>query len=140
MSPSRFVDTNILLYSISTSRDEVRKHTIAVELLESDDLALSVQVLQEFYVQATRQTRPDAIAHEIAVGLIRTWLRFSVQESTIDVMLAAFDIKARYQLSYWDAAIVAAARTAGCHEVLTEDMSHGLDVNGVAITNPFVTA
>ena len=138
MSPGRFVDTNVLLYSISTSHAEVTKRNIAVELLERNDLALSVQVLQEFYVQATRRTRRDAIPHEIAVGLIRTWLRFSVQELTTAVMLEAFDVKARYQLSYWDAAIVAAAMTAGCHELLSEDMSHGLNVNGVVITNPFV--
>jgi hypothetical protein len=56
-------------------------------------LALSVQVLQAFYVQATRVTRPDPIAHDLAVGLIRRWLRFEVQAITVPVMINALQIK-----------------------------------------------
>jgi predicted nucleic acid-binding protein len=93
-------------------------------------------VLQEFYVQATRATRPDALAHELAVRLIRSWSRFQVQEITLPVMMGALHIKATYELSYWDAAIIAAAKALGCSEVLTEDMSHGREIGGV-ITNPF---
>jgi predicted nucleic acid-binding protein len=137
MSASRFIDTNILLYSISRHSAEKPKREIAIELLDTDDIALSVQVLQEFYVQATRATRPDALPHEIAAGLIRTWLRFTIQETTLPVMLGALDIKARYGLSYWDAAIVAAARALDCRELLSEDMSHGQNVEGILIVNPF---
>src|SRR3972149_10904371 len=113
MNALRFIDTNILLYSISRDRAEVRKRDIAIALLDEDELALSVQVLQEFYVQATRTTRADALAHEIAFGLVRTWLRFKVQEITLPVMMSALDIKALYGLSYWDAAIVASAPAPG---------------------------
>ena len=137
MNGPRFIDTNILLYSISRDPAEASKRDIAVALLDTENIALSVQVLQEFYVQATRATRPDALAHEIAVGLVRTWLRFKVQETTLPVMINALEIKVRYGLSYWDAAIVAAARALGCHELLSEDMSHGRDVEGVTINNPF---
>ena len=121
------------------SRDptEVSKRDIAIALLAADDIALSVQVLQEFYVQATRATRPDALSHDIAVGLVRTWLRFTVQEITLPVMIAALEIKAIYRLSYWDAAVVAAARALGCRELLSEDMSHGREVEALTITNPF---
>jgi predicted nucleic acid-binding protein len=76
----RFIDTNVLLYSISRDPAEAPKRDIAIALLDADDIALSVQVLKEFYVQATRATRPDAVAHDVAVGLVRTWLRFKVQE------------------------------------------------------------
>jgi predicted nucleic acid-binding protein len=137
MNGPRFIDTNILLYSISRDPAETSKREIAVALLDTENIALSVQVLQEFYVQATRATRPDALAHEIAVGLMRTWLRFKVQETTLPVMINALEIKVRYGLSYWDAAIVAAARALGCHELLSEDMSHGREVEGVTINNPF---
>ena len=130
----RFLDTNILLYSISGDPAEATKRDIAIALLDADDIALSVQVLQEFYVQATRVTRPDALPHEIAAGLIRTWLRFKIQEATLPVALGALDIT---RLSYWDAAIVAAARALGCRELLSEDMSHGQEVEGVLIVNPF---
>ncbi len=78
MNGPRFLDTNVLLYSISTHPAEAPKHAIAAALLERDDLALSVQVLQEFYVQATRASRTDALSHDIAAALIRTWLRFTV--------------------------------------------------------------
>ncbi len=137
MNAPRFVDTNILLYSISRAPVEAPKRDIAVALLDTDDLALSVQVLQEFYVQATRATRQDALRHEIATGLIQTWLRFRVQEMTLSVMVGALEIKAAYQLSYWDAAIVAAARALGCRELLSEDMSHGREVEGIVILDPF---
>ena len=137
MNGPRFIDTNILLYSISRDPAEASKRDIAIALLDDENSALSVQVLQEFYVQATRATRPDALAHGIAVGLVRTWLRFKVQEITLPVMISALEIKAIYGLSYWDAAIVAAARTLGCRELLSEDMSHGREVEGVTINNPF---
>ncbi len=129
--------TNVLLYSISRDPAEAPKRDIAVALLDADDIALSVQVLQEFYVQATRATRPDAVSHDIAVGLVRTWLRFTVQEITLPVMIGALEIKAIYRLSYCDAAIIATARALGCRELLSEDMSHGREVEGVTITNPF---
>jgi len=137
MNTTRFIDTNILLYSISRDQTESRKRDIAIALLDADDVALSVQVLQEFYVQATRATRTDALAHEVAAGLVRTWLRFKVQEITLPVMISALEIKALYRLSYWDAAIVASARALGCRELLSEDMSHGREVEGITITNPF---
>jgi predicted nucleic acid-binding protein len=137
MTGPRFIDTNILLYSISRDQSEARKRSIAIALLEADDIALSVQVLQEFYVQATRVTRPDPLANDVAVGLVRTWLRFKVQDITLPVMLGALEITTIYGLSYWDAAIVAAARALGCRELLSEDMSHGREVEGVTINNPF---
>jgi len=71
------------------------------------------------------------------VGLVRTGLRFTVQEVTLLVMSSAIEIKAIYQLSYWDAAIVAAARALGCRKLLCEDMSHGREVDGVIISNQF---
>jgi predicted nucleic acid-binding protein len=134
---ARFLDTNILLYSISRDPAEANKRDIAIALLDADDGALSVQVLQEFYVQATRATRPDALPHDIAAALIRTWLRFKVQEITLPVMLGALEIRAAHGLSYWDAAIVAAARALGCRELVSEDMSHGREVEDVRIVNPF---
>jgi predicted nucleic acid-binding protein len=137
MSAPRFLDTNILLYSISRDPTEAQKRDIAIALLDADDIALSVQVLQEFYVQATRATRPDAIAHDLAVGLMRTWLRFEIQEITLPVMTGALDIRATYGLSYWDAAIVAAARALGCRELYSEDLSHGREIESVTINNPF---
>ncbi len=133
----RFLDTDVLLYSISRNPAEARKRAVAVGLLDAEDIAMSVQVLQEFYVQATRATRPDALPHDIAAGLVRTWLRFKIQETTLPVMLGALEITATHGLSYRDAAVLAAARALGCRELLSEDMAHGREVEGILVTNPF---
>jgi len=137
MTPRHFLDTNILLYSISRHPAEASKRDRAIDLLERDDGALSVQVLQEFYVQATRSTRPDPLSHEIATGLIATWTRFRVQEITLSILAGASEIKASHGFSYWDSAIIAAARALGCRELYTEDMAHGREIEGIIITNPF---
>ena len=88
-------------------------------------------------MQATRPTRPDAVPHDVAAGLIRTWLRFEIQEITVPLLTGALQIKATYGLSYWDAAIVAAARALGCRELYSEDMAHGREIEGTTIINPF---
>lgn len=137
MTGMRFVDTNVLLYSVSTVPAVSDKAVKACELLRSRDLALSVQVLQEFYVQATRPSRPNPLTHDETVAFIRTWRRFPTQDVTLSVLEDALAIKARWQLSYWDSAILAAARQAGCDEVLSEDMNDGQDYGGVKVVNPF---
>ena len=137
MTVRRFVDTNILLYSISRDPGEARKREQAIALLLEDDLVLSVQVLQEFYVQATRASRPDPLPHDLAAGLIHAWRRFPVQDITVGILVAALEIKAQHGFSYWDSAIVAAARALGCQELLSEDLSHGQQIGGVTIVNPF---
>jgi predicted nucleic acid-binding protein len=133
----RFVDTNILLYAASTAPDEEGKARIALALLDSEDIALSVQVLQEFYVQATRPGKSTAMSHEQASLLIESFLRFRVQETTVPLMKSALDARDRFQISYWDAAIIEAARALGCRTVLTEDLNEGQDFGGVTIENPF---
>ena len=133
----RFVDTNILLYSVSPYTEDARKCELATKLLQERDLALSVQVLQEFYVQATRSRRPQPLSHEEAVSFIASWLRFPVQETTVAIVLAALAAKLRFQISYWDAAIIEAARTAGCVQILSEDLNTGQDYGGLTVVNPF---
>ena len=133
----RFVDTNVLLYSISTDASEAEKGRRANAILDEGNIALSVQVLQEFYVQATRQGRADAITHEQAFGLIQAWCRFPVQETTVAVMTAALATRRRFGVSYWDAAVIEAGRALGCAVVLSEDLSPETDYDGVRVENPF---
>jgi len=133
----RFVDTNVLLYAISRDAAEQEKAKRANDILAERDLALSVQVLQEFYVQATRASRGDAIGHQQAVLLIESFRRFPVQDITAAIMLAALNCRQRFQLSYWDAAIIEASRAMGCSHVLSEDLNHGQDYGGVLVVNPF---
>jgi len=135
----RFVDTNVLLYAVSTAIDERDKHDVALAVLEDDDLALSVQVLHEFYVQATRSSRTDRLEHGTVVALVESWLRFRVVDVTVDVLRNAMATSDRWRVSYWDAAIVEAARAAGCGVLLSEDLQHGMDFAGVCVENPFRT-
>ena len=133
----RFVDTNVLLYAVSAQEQEKEKQRLSLDLLAARDLALSVQVLQEFYVQATRPSRAGALRHDEAVAFVRSLQRFPVQSMTSGVMQAAFVICQRFRLSYWDSAILAAARACNCDTVYSEDMSDGQDYGGVRVMNPF---
>lgn len=133
----RFVDTNVLLYAISTDLREADKAKRANEILNARDLALSIQVLQEFYVQATRQSRTDALTGRQAAELIEAFLRFPVTPVTAAMMHAAFMTQQRYGISYWDAAIIEAARSLGCDTVLSEDLADGADYGGIRVQNPF---
>jgi len=133
----RFVDTNILLYRVSTDPAESDKQAVASQILDHDDLRSSVQVLQEFYVQATRLSRSEALRHEEAIALIESWNRFPIQETTVALLDAALVAKNRWKLSYWDAAIIEAARLSRCDIVLSEDLNHGQSFDGVRVQNPF---
>ncbi|HEX9876434.1 MAG TPA: PIN domain-containing protein [Gammaproteobacteria bacterium] len=133
----RFVDTNVLLYALSKAPDEQDKARIALDILQAEDLATSVQVLQEFYVQATRPSKRDRISHDQAASLIEAHLRFPVQETTVSLVQAALVAKQRFGISYWDAAVVEAARALSCRTLLTEDLSDGQDYDGVRVENPF---
>lgn len=133
----RFVDTNVLLYTVSTAPRERSKAAMARDILAGSDLGLSTQVLGEFYVQATRATRRDALSHDQAQRLVRSFSRFPVQDVTLGIVLAAMATRDRYDVSYWDAAIIEAARSLGATEVLSEDLQQGMDFAGVVVHNPF---
>jgi predicted nucleic acid-binding protein len=136
----RFVDTNVLLYAVSRDPQERHKAERARAILTEHDLVLSVQVLQEFYVQATRLSRADRLTDEQARRLVESFLRFPVADTTSEIMLAAIATRQRFQLSYWDAAILEAARSLGCDTVLSEDLSSTQDYGGLRVQNPFQPA
>jgi len=133
----RFVDTDILLYRVSTVPAEAGKQATAAQILDAGDISVSVQVFQEFYVQATRPSRADALRHDEAIALIESWKRFPVQAITVALLDAALIARDRWQLSYWDAAIIEAARLARCDTVLSEDLNSGQNFDGVTVVNPF---
>ena len=133
----RFVDTNVLLYAVSALSEEAGKSDPALALLRQGNLALSVQVLQEFYYQATRPSRQAAITHEQALEFIESIGSFPVQGITLDLFRAAVAISRRFGLSYWDGAILAAARAAGCDAVYSEDLSAEQDYDGLRVIDPF---
>lgn len=134
----RFVDTNVLLYAVSARSENPKKRLGALDLLASGDLALSVQVLQEFYHQATRPNRPSALTPDQALLFIKGIRHFPVQDVTLEIFRAGVALGQRYRLSYWDGAILAAARALDCEIVYSEDLNHGQDYGGVVVVNPFL--
>lgn len=126
-----------MIYSISRNPDEARKAARASEILGARDLALSVQVLGEFYVQATRASRMHPMSRRLAAEFVESFARFRVAELTKATVLEAVQTCQRFQISYWDAAILEAARSLDCEVVLSEDLSHGQDYDGVRVENPF---
>jgi len=133
-----FVDTNILLYARDAGQP--RKQPIAYAWLESlwreRGGRVSFQVLQEFYVNATQKLKPGlpvAQARADMRGLL-AWRPVKTDPALIE---AAWGLADRFGFSWWDAQIVAAARRSQCAILLSEDMQHGLVVEGTMIVNPF---
>lgn len=133
----RFVDTNVLLYAVGSLPEDAHKRERALTLLREPDLAVSVQVFQEFYYQATRSTRTDRMSSGDAIAFLGTLLRFPVQEMTLDLFRSGVSISQRFKLSYWDGAILAAARAMGCDAVYSEDLSSEQNYGGLQVINPF---
>jgi predicted nucleic acid-binding protein len=77
--------------------------------------------------------------HEQAATLVEALLRFPVQETTVALMRSALETAVRFRVSYWDAAIIEAARSLGCGALLSEDLGDGTDYKGVRVVNPFAS-
>ena len=138
MTAKRFFDTNVVIYAYDDS--EPTKQAVARSLLlnaaATTTGVISTQVLGEFF-HATVVRRPL-----LTVANARTALRAlsHLHVATIPPSLVeqAVDLHERFQLRYWDALIIATAKHEGCDEVLSEDMNHGQNYDGVRVTNPFL--
>jgi predicted nucleic acid-binding protein len=131
-----FFDTNIFIYIVSAALADRAKKEIAERLLSESEFCLSVQILQEFMDVTLRKTQLGLTPAEIS-DMIRRMVAYPVLETSLALAQRAFDIKIRYGIRYWDAAIVAAALELGCHTIYSEDLSHGQDYDGVTVINPF---
>ena len=132
-----FVDTNVLIYAHDT--DAGRKHDIAKnvlrELWSEREGVLSMQILQEFYVNVTRKIAlplPKGTARMI-VESYRSWC----MQTTAEEITAAFRIEDESQLGFWDALVVASASKSGAVRLLSEDLNAGQTILGVRVENPF---
>ncbi len=129
----------MLIYAVSSAADEAEKQAAAEGLLDSVDIVLSVQDLQEFYYQVTRPSRPGRLSHEAAILFVEELSKRDVQTQTIELFRSATVISQCYQVSYWDAAIVAAAEAMGCDAVYSEDLNAGQEYASVTVINPFTS-
>ena len=136
-TPRAFLDTNILLYGddLAHSAKQQRALELILEHKARHTGVVSLQVLQEYFVNATRKLGLDP-------GLVRqkveTYCRFDVVEPVAADILAAIDFHRLHRISYWDALVLHCARKAGCRVLLSEDMQHGQEFDGVRIVNPFL--
>ena len=133
----RFVDTNVLLYAVSPLPEKAGKRRRARELLSAPDLALSVQVLQEFYHQARQPTGSARLTHGDALRFLEVLSDLPVQDVTLELFHDAVALSHQFGISYWDGAILAAARALGCEAVYSEDLSAEQDYAGLRVINPF---
>ena len=133
-----FVDTNVLVYAHDSSQGS--RHQIAAELLaglwRAHTGALSIQVLQEFYVVATRRFNPPMTKRE-ARALVAMYGVWHVVEPDAALILSASLLEERHRLSFWDALIIEAAARSGAVRLLTEDLQAGRRLSGVLVENPF---
>ncbi len=139
MSVKQFVDTNVLIYAhdqdAGYKRD--RAATILRELWNTRTGVLSIQVLQEFFVNVTRKI-PQPLSLATARELVGAYGAWQVETATVPTLLYASEIQERHELSFWDAMILATAVTGGAEMLISEDMSHGQVIDGVQIRNPFL--
>jgi len=137
MSDRTFLDTNVLVYAVDGG--EPRKRDAARELLGASDgneFVLSTQVLGEFYVVATRRLA-QPLSDEAAAAAVELLGGLPIVSVDAALVGEAIALGRRARLSYWDGLIVAAAASAGCGRLLTEDLNDGQTIGGVRIENPF---
>jgi predicted nucleic acid-binding protein len=133
-----FIDTNILLYSTSPDPSLAERRRIAIDLLDAERCALSVQVLNEFVWQATHPRRVDRLTLAHAIALVDAWRRHRIESVDLALFDAGHEIARQTNYSWWDCLVIAAANRAGCDRLMSEDMHHGHVIGGVRIENPFI--
>ena len=115
------------------------KTRIAREWIAREDWGVTVQVLQEFYVNAVR--KPNELGHDDALAMIEEIVDSRpVGAIDLPLMRHALLLRNRYGIAYWDAAMIAGARRLGASVLVSEHLSHGQAYGGVRVFNPFAAA
>jgi predicted nucleic acid-binding protein len=134
-----FVDTNVLLYALD--RTNLKKQQAArewrEELWRSRRGRISFQVLQEFYAKVAQKWPEGRDEARAEVRDLLAWLPMTVDAAILE---RGWKIQDRYRLSFWDSLVVAAAKSAGCRYLLTEDLQTNQELDGVMVVNPFLSA
>jgi len=131
-----FLDSNVLLYSCSAAAEDAEKRKVAEDLILNRPFAISAQVLQEFIANALRKPQLGITESNIDATLQMAAM-VRVQPVNHELVVSAVMFRRRFQLSQWDATILAAAAELGCTTVYSEDMNHGQDYGGIQVVNPF---
>ena len=136
MSVEAFVDTNVLIYAAAGRLDEPEKYEAAWAVLDEAKFGLSGQVLAEFYVNALKKPKVPLKPSEAArwVDKLSTVPVVGVDANLVQ---EAIRYSLRYQITYWDAALIAAAERLDAPVLYTEDLNHGQLYSSVRVVNPF---
>ena len=138
VSQRQFVDTNVLIYAHDRSAGPKHQRAKALiqELWNSGGGCLSIQVLQEFYVNVTCKVA-QPLTPESAAQIIGDLSVWSVHRPSVDDVLYAIRLQSRFQLSFWDAMILHSAAALDCRVLWSEDLKPGRSAAGVVVENPF---
>ena len=141
MTANYFVDTNILVYfrdASESDKQRIAKNWLSALCWKSRTGRLSYQVLNEYYVTVTRKRRPGLNPQEARADVrsLYAWNPIAIDRQAMET---AWAIQDRYRFSWWDALIFSAAQKSGCDYLLSEDMQHEQDVNGIVVLNPFLS-
>ena len=136
MSDKVFLDANIFVYAHDAGSPDKQSQSrqLITKLTATGDGVISTQVMQEFYIAATRKLRVQPLA---AKGVLKTLAVFEIVQVTPQLIHEAVDCSILNELSFWDALILAAAAAAGCSAVYSEDLNAGQTILGIKIQNPF---
>jgi len=133
-----FFDTNLFLYAASQAPEDCANRGIASQLIADTEYVISTQVLQEF-IAASLSKKRLGISETDLEETIDLLTHGAVVQISPPMVRHALTLRRRYQISYWDAAILTAAAEAGCQTLYTEDLNHGQIYEGVKVINPFLT-
>ena len=137
MSAKVFFDTNVLVYAADKANPKKQERARAVlrDAVDAGIGVLSTQVLQEFYVVATKKLAMDPI---VAKELILGFENMEIVQVTPSLIRNAVDTSVVNRLSFWDSLIVVSAEAGACDTLLTEDLNQGQTIRGVRVQSPFV--
>lgn len=139
MRVEALLDTNVLIYAASSEPAEEAKRARAVDLIGTVSFGVSAQVLQEFYVVATRKAK-RTLSPSRALWWLERFMMFPCVDTDIALVHEAAQRAESYRISYWDAAVLAAAERLGAPILYTEDLNNGQAYGSVRVVNPFLPA
>lgn len=131
-----FIDTNIFIYVVSGAPADAKKKQVASDLISSVDFGLSVQVLQEF-MYVTSRKKSLGLEREEIKEMVSFLAGYPIIETSVSLSQNAYELAQRYQISYWDSAIIAAASELGADILYSEDLNAGQHYKDIIVTNPF---
>ena len=130
------LDTNILVYAASTLEADHAKRARALSILQNERVGLSAQIFQEFLVVTTRKVR-RAWTLDDALDWIEALEDFPYLPVDVSLVRFGAELAIRFQVSYWDGAVLASAHRLGASVLYTEDLNHGQMYGSVRVENPF---